>query len=242
MRGARFPIGLTLAALIVFSGLIGLGVWQVHRLAWKEALLARIAALKTAPARPLVQVLAAPGDQGFVRVAVACDPAPRRGPQLFRYAVADGVIGWRLLGACRAALGPYDGILVDRGLATGLKGFTAPTPVTDPPMGEVAGVLRTPGGKPWLGPAVIQRTPRMVVARLIDGPTLAEFSKAAGLAHPAPYLLAAESERPAAPGLQPRALPEDIPNNHFVYALTWFALAGILAWFYLAMLLQRYRR
>jgi surfeit locus 1 family protein len=51
-----------------------------------------------------------------------------------------------------------------------------------------------------------------------------------------------ESERAAPQGVVPAALPQDIPNNHFVYALTWFALAGILAWFYGALLLRRLRR
>ena len=39
-----------------------------------------------------------------------------------------------------------------------------------------------------------------------------------------------------------RPFRKDIPNNHFVYALTWFALAGILAWFYGALLLRRLAR
>jgi surfeit locus 1 family protein len=62
-----------------------------------------------------------------------------------------------------------------------------------------------------------------------------------GLARPAPYILAVESERPAPAGILPAALPRDIPNNHLVYALTWFALAAILAWFYGAMLVRRLR-
>jgi surfeit locus 1 family protein len=63
----------------------------------------------------------------------------------------------------------------------------------------------------------------------------------AGVRQPVPYLLAVEAETPQPPGLQPAAMPQDVPNNHFVYALTWFALAGILLWFYGAMLLRRLR-
>ena len=65
------------------------------------------------------------------------------------------------------------------------------------------------------------------------------MARQSGLAHPAPYLLAVEAETPAPPGITPAALPQDIPNNHFVYALTWFALAGILAWFYVALVWRR---
>ena len=38
----RFPIGLTIASVIGIVILIGLGVWQVQRLHWKEALLAKV--------------------------------------------------------------------------------------------------------------------------------------------------------------------------------------------------------
>ncbi len=82
----------------------------------------------------------------------------------------------------------------------------------------------------------------MIVVRVIDAETLADLATRAGLKRPAPLLLAAEHETPPPIGLQPRALPGDIPNNHLAYAVTWFALAGILLWFYLAMLIQRYRR
>jgi len=48
-----------------------------------------------------------------------------------------------------------------------------------------------------------------------------------------------ESEIPAVSGLVPAALPQDIPNNHLVYALTWFALGGVLVCIYGAMLVRR---
>ncbi|MFP3436046.1 SURF1 family cytochrome oxidase biogenesis protein, partial [Paraburkholderia sp. SIMBA_061] len=35
-------MGLTLIALILFSGLCALGSWQVYRLAWKRDLIARV--------------------------------------------------------------------------------------------------------------------------------------------------------------------------------------------------------
>ncbi|WP_278394967.1 SURF1 family protein [Sphingobium yanoikuyae] len=41
-RSPRFTIGLTLIALILFSGLCALGSWQVYRLAWKRDLIARV--------------------------------------------------------------------------------------------------------------------------------------------------------------------------------------------------------
>ena len=45
-QARRFPVGLTIAVAISLSILIGLGVWQLQRLAWKESLLARVEALE----------------------------------------------------------------------------------------------------------------------------------------------------------------------------------------------------
>ena len=71
----RFPIGLTIATLIAFAILCGLGSWQLQRRHWKEDVLARLEALKTAPAQPLVQVLTAdtkPESLAWTRVSVDC--------------------------------------------------------------------------------------------------------------------------------------------------------------------------
>ena len=71
----RFPIGLTIATLIALAILIGLGVWQLERRVWKEDLLARIAALQAAPARPLADALVAgktPDQLSFIRVKAVC--------------------------------------------------------------------------------------------------------------------------------------------------------------------------
>src|SRR5687767_4710826 len=75
--GARsgFPVGLTVAVAIALAILMGLGTWQLQRLSWKRELLARIAALQTAPAQPIGPVLdrvATGGDADFTRVRATC--------------------------------------------------------------------------------------------------------------------------------------------------------------------------
>jgi len=50
LRGLVWPALVALAGIAV---LISLGVWQLHRLAWKEALIARIEARGKAPPAPL---------------------------------------------------------------------------------------------------------------------------------------------------------------------------------------------
>jgi surfeit locus 1 family protein len=115
----------------------------------------------------------------------------------------------------------------------------APAAATYPEPGVVVGLLRKPGGRARLGPGETPASDGARVFRVIDPSALVSLARDAGLSRPAPYLLATESERPGIPGVVPAALPQDIPNNHLVYALTWFALAGVLAWFYGALLLRR---
>ena len=241
----RFPVGLTIAAAVVFAILVGLGVWQLQRLAWKQDLLARVAALRVAPARPAAEVLAlaAQGrDVAYQRVAAECQVPGSPPRDAYRYALRDGRVAWRLVSACRLAGAPYDGVLLDRGLVARLTGAMAPVAGVFAPPGAVVGVLRAAGGKPLLGPAETVGVSGARVFRVLDRSAVASLAADNGVERPAPYILAVESERPAPQGLVPAALPQDIPNNHFVYALTWFALAGILAWFYGALLLRRLGR
>ncbi len=237
-----FPWGLTFAALFACLALAGLGAWQLKRLAWKEAVLAQIARLTHAPARPIAAVFSGPGPVAFQRVHAICQPLAVSATTAYRYAVSEGRIGWRLLTPCRIAASRFDGVLLDRGLVTRLTGQTAPVAALYPAPVDVVGVLRDPGPSPWLGPAMMDGGPGFVAMRVADAPSILRLAKLGGLSHPAPEILAVESERPAPPGLAPAAIPTDIPNNHLIYALTWFALAAILAWFYLAMLITRYRR
>ncbi len=238
----RLPSGLTIAAALCFVVLVGLGVWQLKRLAWKQDLIARVEALRHAPARPVETVLAqaAQGrDVEYQRVVAACVPAPSPSPAAYRYAVRDGQVGWRLLTQCRLGGGPYDAILLDRGLVTRFAGAMAPGAAAYPEPGIVIGVLRAPGGRPRLGPGEAPTVGGSRVFRVIDRGALDSLAHDAGVSRPAPLILATESEIPGAPGVVPAALPQDIPNNHLVYALTWFALAAVMVWFYGALLLRR---
>lgn len=213
----RFPIGLTLAAAVVFAACVALGVWQLQRLAWKDHELARIAAEQAAPARPIVAVLAMAArgrDVELVRVAADCGP---EGPQMFFRMSADaGQWAARAMAACRLEAPPYDGIVVDRGVFDAARGQTTLPMAALPAPGHVEGALRRP--LPGLAPA--------------------------GLAHPAPYVLVAERESPPAPGVTPSPMTRQAPESlHYVgaYAPTWFGLAAVVAGVYAAMLWRRRR-
>jgi surfeit locus 1 family protein len=237
----RFPVGLTLAATVGLAVLLGLGAWQLWwRLPWKQDLLARIAALQHAPARPIGDVLARAArgeDVGFVRVAASCAPAGPAGPAIYRYALRDGRVGWRLLGFCALPGSNFGGIVLDRGLVDRFSGQMAPAATSFPPAVEVTGVLRATGGRTFLDPAPSRQADGSTVLQAVDGSALALVAGRPA----APYYLAVESERPAPTGLTPAPLPQDIPNNHLAYALTWFALAGILVWMWAGFVMRRMR-
>jgi surfeit locus 1 family protein len=104
---------------------------------------------------------------------------------------------------------------------------------------SVIGVLRKPGARSALDAAPRRGQDGAVILQSVDAQALALIAGPG--ARPAPYYLAAESETPSAAGLTPAALPQDIPNNHFVYALTWFGLAGVLVWTWAAYVWRRMR-
>lgn len=237
-RSRRFPIGLTIATAIAFSILIGLGVWQVKRLAWKETLLARIAALQAAPARPLsaaLTAMAAGGETDFTRVTVNCPGLPKR-PFLELYAVRDGQAGLRLISACKVADGGYDSILVDRGFLAQTVADRPPIDSADSTPFTLTGVLRRPDKPTFVTP------PNEVARNHWYWRDAQGMAKALGVTRPAPLVLMAETAtNPEWPALVPAPVPIDIPNRHLEYALTWFGLAVALAGVYGAVLWRKWK-
>lgn len=219
---AGFPFGLTLAVAIAFAILCGLGTWQVRRVAWKEDLLARIALLKTASAVPIGPVLAA-AEKGqtvaWTRVSVVCRPASLP-PLSLAYGIRDGDVVWRAQALCGLQAGPYDLILVDRGVVPELTGqVKAPARAFAEPV-AVTGIL--------------------IPLAQLGGDRATAVAGLAGR-KPAPLALMVETESPAPAGVVPAPLPAEISNRHLEYALTWFGLAVTLLFIYAAMLWRRLR-
>ena len=237
----RFPAGLTVAAAIGVAILIGLGVWQLQRLHWKQGVLSRVAALQTAPAQPIGPVLAKAGrgqDVEFTRVSVDCLPFQFPKTRIFLFGVRETAVQWRPITPCAIDEAAYGMVALDRGVIAG-------SDRTTPPGGSVAdarqviGVLRAVGQ-----PNFIQKNVTLAENDDIGYQTrdhaLAALEKATGL--PAPrWMVVVEKEVPAPAGVTPQPLPADIPNNHFQYALTWFGLAAALAGVYAAVLFRKAR-
>ena len=229
--GRRFAVIPALATAIGIVILIGLGIWQVQRLHWKEGLLARIAALRSAPPQPLDGVLrraANDPDIDYVRVRATC-PDIETAPYLRLYSVKDGYAGWRIIAACPLTGGSYGAILVDRGFLDQRLKLTAGQTISTP----IVGILRRGDTRNFV-------TPRNDPAQnLWYGRDIAAMAQALGVSKPAPTYLMLEQPAPPPGGPVIAPLPSDIPNNHLQYAITWFGLALALAGVYAASLWRK---
>ena len=67
----RFPIILTILAVLLLGVLLALGVWQVQRMQWKEGLIASAEAAAGQPPLPLDEVLKLDNPE-FRRVILTC--------------------------------------------------------------------------------------------------------------------------------------------------------------------------
>lgn len=205
-----------LSSLVMLVVLLGLGVWQVERLAWKEGILAKIARAEAGP--PVALTAGTPAD--FAKVAVQ----GRFRPGVIAYygAQSDPSDKAEGLGAQQLAVLERPGappLLVDRGWVP-----LPARPQDAPPAGDsrVQGYIR-PGETP--GPFSATDAPAQRRFYTLDPPAIA---RGLGLGSVAPYTLVVMG-RPV-PGQYPLPaahLPRP-PNNHLNYAITWFGLAASL--------------
>lgn len=227
LRSLLVPALFTLAGILI---LVGLGVWQLERLAWKEGLIATVAARVNAPPQP------APAEPDWRSVNYDADEYRHvtvsgrlhHDQEVQVYALVDtaadgsGGPGYWVL----TPLVQPDGatIIINRGFvpldrkapSTRAEGQVE-GPVT------VTGLLRmpeqeglfTPENDPAKG-AWYTRDPDAVAA-------------AKGILRVAPFIIDADAA-PNPGGLPIGGLTRlTFPNRHLEYALTWFGLAATLA-------------
>ncbi len=208
------PSLMTVAMLAI---LLALGIWQLHRLAWKTTLLARIDQAEAAPAVPLT---ADPSPFTKVRVRGRFMTGARG---LYGVAVHDTGQGPRMGADLLMPLLPADGarpVLVDRGWVPQSRDQAIPLPEDEV---SVDGFVH-PAERPGLF------SPRDDLAThhfyTLDP---AAIGAALGVPNPAPFTLMALGAR-GADEFYPdpaRHLPRP-DNNHLSYAITWFGLAAAL--------------
>lgn len=216
MRTVVFLVALALA----FCGFAALGAWQVQRLHWKHALIARVdarihAAPAPLPARSDWTTASAPRDE-YRHVTVAGEFLRDRDTRV--QAVTERGPGWWLLTPLRDDAG--DIVLVNRGFVPNdWNGNAAPPPG---PV-RVTGLLR-------------MSEPRGAFLRHNDpardrwySRDVAAIAQARGLGAVAPWFVDAERD-PAAPEWPAGGMTVvRFRDAHLQYALTWFALAALSA-------------
>ncbi|WP_135506284.1 SURF1 family protein [Roseovarius aestuariivivens] len=206
-KGLLIPLIFGLAGAGI---LVGLGIWQMQRLTWKEGVLAEIE----------TRIAAEPGALPAQPAAQADQYLPVRVEGEFGEGALKVLVSRKRVGAGHLIISPFETatgrrILVDRGflkLDTDLP--AAPqTPVT------ITGNLHWPDDRNSSTPAndVADNT---WFAR--DIPQMAEVLGTE------PILLTSRRIAPPEAALTP--LPVDtthIPNDHLQYAVTWFSLAAV---------------
>jgi surfeit locus 1 family protein len=210
-------VGIGLAAAFVFAALVALGVWQLQRREWKHALIAQVNA--RVHARPV----AAPGPAAWPAIGngdayrrVAVDGAYLPGRDTLVQAVTELGPGWWVLTPLRDDRGFT--VLVNRGF---VPSPPAPRPATG--MAHVTGLLRLSEPKGGFLHSNDPRTDRWYSR------DVTAIAAARQLGIVAPYFIdAAASPDPGAAPVGGLTVVR-FPDNHLQYALTWFALALLLA-------------
>lgn len=235
----------TIAAGLAFIILCALGTWQVERLQWKEALIARVEAGLSADPVPAPGPTAWPGlDVG----AVEYRPVEVRGTfdhdreihvvyTLVEPKGPKGGIGFQVFTPLRTDDGWW--VYVNRGFVP-RENADAATRSEAQVSGEttVTGLLRQPGHRSWFMPsddpagnAWFSRDPAL-------------FAAASGLpaGEVAPYVIDAAFD-PSLPGGLPQGGETIVSfaNSHLQYAITWYGLAVALVAVYVAFVIKRRR-
>ena len=228
----RFPWILTLFTVPCLALLIGLGVWQVERLQWKEGLIGQADAAAKMPPAPISEVLTAPNPE-FRKALIVCPGLPTA-PYVELQSIIDGGAGVRLISICRAP-GQAKPFLIDRGF---LPDTTTARPRAIPstlPLSLLVELRRTPkAGGGMTPPATATHfyaRDSAAMAKALGAPDVSEFT-----------LFALSSSNPELAALEASAPPAAFANNHFGYALTWFGLAIALIGFYVAMVRRQMAR
>jgi surfeit locus 1 family protein len=223
----------TVVSIPAFIVLLGLGIWQVQRLHWKEQLIAERTARTTAA--PITLPKAGRGlsageldDLDFRRATVQGEFRHDREMYLAARTM-EGSVGYQIVTPLQ--LGDGTVALVNRGWVPDTRKDPAKRTV-----GQVAGtitvdgVIRVPGAQHWLQP---DNEPARNIWFWSDLPAMAAH---AGI--PPEKLVPVFLE--AGPAPNPGGLPiggqthVNLPNDHLQYAITWFALAAAVVIAFLA--------
>lgn len=217
---------LTVGASLAFALLMGLGVWQIHRLHWKLGLIAEVNHNLTAPPLTLEQALAMGPKAQYHRVALTGRFDNRH--ESYVYTTGPNgkpvyhVLTPLLLKGGRA-------LIIDRGyVPRALRAQATRKAGELTGLRHVVGVWRQPDAPGLFTPAPDLKT-RVWYARDVSA-----IARASGVRLVAPVVV--EADATPNPGGWPKGGQTVVHfrNEHLQYAITWFALAAGLVLVYLA--------
>ena len=222
-RSARSATGLALLlalALLAGAGFVCLGVWQLHRLAGKEALIARVERNVHAVPAP------APGPAEWSRITPEDEYRRVRARGRFDYghevqvaATTELGSGYWVLTPLRLQEGAW--LFVNRGFVAMDQRAQVPRGAAE---GDVVGLLRLPephgrflqANVPAAGRWYSRDVQAIAATQGLPGPV-------------APYFIdEVATPQTAARWPRPGLTVLRFPNDHLVYAITWFALAAMM--------------
>ncbi|WP_439372606.1 SURF1 family protein [Bradyrhizobium sp. DASA03120] len=223
-KTARPRLWLTVLSLTAFAVLVALGVWQIERRAWKLALIDRVEQRVHAPAQPIPAPAAWPSitaaSDEYRHVSVTGRFLHDR--ETLVQAVTEEGPGYWVLTPLRRGDGTL--VLVNRGFVP-TERRDASTRQAGNPEGQVAitGLLRITEPK---GGFLRDNVPQHNRWYSRD---VAAIAAARDLHEVAPFFVDADAGSQTAGGPIGGLTVIRFPNNHLIYALTWFALAFMLA-------------
>jgi len=218
----------SVAALAGMAVLVGLGIWQMERKAWKDHLIATLEHRLSASAVPLPARSTwpdlTPATDEFRRVSFSGDIIP--GQQALVYAFPSALrgdvsgIGYWLFAPVRLPDGGL--IVVNRGFVPEAHKHEVASHI---PQGRIdfVGIMRWPEQHNLFSP---KDDPQHNLWFVRDHRAIAA---AKGWDNAAPFFVDIEGPMPAGGLPHPGVMKVNLPNNHFGYALTWFGLAAALA-------------
>jgi len=222
---ARSPsLWLAVLSLTAFAVLIALGVWQVERRAWKLALIDRVEQRVHAPAQPI------PSPAAWSAVTAANDEYRHvsltgrflHDRETLVQAVTEEGPGYWVLTPLQRGDGTQ--VLINRGFVLSERRDASARRDGNPdgPV-EITGLLRMSEPR---GGFLRNNVPQHNRWYSRD---VAAIAAARGLHEAAPFFVDADAGSQSDGGPIGGLTVVRFPNNHLIYALTWFALAFMLA-------------
>ena len=217
---------LSALAVAAFGILVGLGVWQLQRLAWKQGLTTRIETRAASQPVTLTDALhrwEKSRDVEYLKVRFK--GRFRHDGESHFFTVIAGKTGWRVITPLDIGAGKI--VMVDRGFVPDAR-KQAKTREEGQVKGEqtVIGLARAPGIKGQFTPDNAPNKNNWFWRDLMG--MASAVLPASEIKHVVPFFV--EQGATDIPGGLPRGgvTRVELPNRHLQYALTWFGLAGAL--------------